>query len=311
MNTLLENFTSMVVRVANFLVEQVVLLTPLHKYTETKTGFDGHLAELQTTSMQQQTNTKGRTLLKQQRKTELIESLMQVVTFLMAYATLESKTELLSQVDTKPFKLRKLAVNSLRALAQEIWETATALQTAIEPYGLRDAHLDNLQAAIAAFVAVMQMPQESKDLKKQLTARLKQLRQTLETDLDKFDKLIDLLWETNPELCELYYNLRGIDELGGSKVALTGKATDADTGIGMKAVIFTFTKTPNGKEAGSPELTKSVKRSGAKGGFMLKSLAPGTYSCSVTFEGYLTQTFNVYVNAGVLTRVSVALVKAA
>jgi hypothetical protein len=312
MNTRLENYMSMVVRVRDFLVEHVLILTPLNKYTETKTSYDGHITELQTTSMQQQSNNKGRALLKKQRKFELISFTMQVVSILIAYATFEEKPDLLTQINYNRSKLMKLAINSLREKTLEVWEVATALQAALDAYGLRDAHLDNLAAAIEAFELVMQKPQESKSLRKELTARLKLLRKALDTDLDKLDKLVDLLREIDLVLHTQYYNMRRIDDNGRTKIALTASTIDSITGAGLENAKYTFEPADTGvKEAGSPEFTKSVKFTSINGGFRIKSLPTGTYSCTVELKGYITQTFNVYVNAGVLTRVKVALVKTA
>jgi hypothetical protein len=60
-------------------------------------------------------------------------------------------------------------------------------------------------------------------------------------------------------------------------------------------------------KSGGGDLQKGVKKTASKGRFSIKTLASGTYLVTATKEGYATQTTTLYVNAGELTNITLAL----
>lgn len=84
---------------------------------------------------------------------------------------------------------------------------------------------------------------------------------------------------------------------------------EAGNGMGQKGVLLEIAEQAGDAKKASSELTKTVKRTSDMGGITAKALNDGTYLITATKPGFVTQTMQVYVSGGEMTKVVIELEK--
>jgi len=121
--------------------------------------------------------------------------------------------------------------------------------------------------------------------KKSTTSYLAEAYKKADRVLSDMDKEVEIIRSSEPKFYSEYKVIRKID-LPTDVMGLIAKITDAETGTGIPNATATFTL--NGSTA-----EPIVKQSAEKGGFQIKTIAPGIYTVVITKIGYNPQTLTV------------------
>jgi len=130
--------------------------------------------------------------------------------------------------------------------------------------------------------------------------------------LDNIDALVEIVRISQPEFYSGYKSARKIIDTAVGSLQVKGFVTDASTGEGLKGatVSFELNNNSNGLLKAKASSSESVKKKTAdKGGFNIKTLTEGTYSATVSKNGYADVVTTIAVTNGELAMLNVELVK--
>jgi len=228
---------------------------------------------------------------------------------MVAYATVKKDNELLKLVKINITTLRKSRDNDLVSHSLKLCDAAEALLPAVTTFMVTQADITHIRTLCAAFLVNMPKPKESVKDKSEVLLAIKKLMKETDASFLEMDAIMLIVRYSKPEFYAHYSSSRVVVNTGARKLAVQCKFTDAVTGLGLKGVqaVFELVTDAEMKSASGAELVKNVKKSSAKGGLNIKTMAAGTYLVTVSKQGYVTQTATIYVNAGELTSVTMAL----
>jgi len=119
--------------------------------------------------------------------------------------------------------------------------------------------------------------------------------------LSYMDKEVEIIRSSEPKFYSEYKTIRKVD-LPTDVMQVVAKITDSETGAGIPNA--TATLTLDGGKA-----DPIVKQSAEKGGFQIKTIAPGIYTVKVEKLGYLTQTLSIIITGDEPYNLAVKMVK--
>jgi hypothetical protein len=309
MDTYVENRNTMHVSSQSCLNANADKLTMLPDYPEIKAAFDANLMETGKLLGEQSMDKRGATMEKKTEKAGLVGILMKISRYVVAYATSKELYDLLQKMKLAQSKLDKTADTTLKDKADEILRLTKENLAAVLPYGLTSDMLTDMQEKIDSYFAVVPKPKLTRKRSGELRKEIAQRQKQSDALLVKIDALVATLKDTEPMFCGTYAGARKLGNEGIRHIALKVQVNEAGSGAGIsKAMLELAQQAAAGMKAGT-DLMKSVKFTGGKGGSLTKSLESGTYLLTVSKAGYVTQTVTVYVTAGEMTGVVVALVK--
>jgi Carboxypeptidase regulatory-like domain len=298
-----ESRFSMQLVVRDYLVSNSGITATLPNYAGFFSGVSSGIIEIQEIRAQQEADKTGIAGSKTQLKASLIALAMDVSRKVVAYATIVDNKELLEEVNYVESELRTSADTILKDRCQVIYDRANANLAALAPYGVTAAIVANLLTALTAYNVAIPKPRLGITDKKRATEKLVVLLKEVDENLAKIDVLVEIVRVTEVDFYNEYKNVRKIVETGVGALAVKGKITDADSGIGLAGASIGFAV-----EGGSGGVVK-VKKSASKGGFNVKSLAEGSYTVTVSKPGYKDGVAVVHVTDGLLSVVEVGLEK--
>lgn len=297
--------------VLDFLQNNEAITQNLPNYQVLKTSLQDKIASIRLHAQDQERDNSGTTVNKEKLRQDIINRTDNLSGKLIAYATFEEKEELLKFISFTRTDLERSTDHLLPFHVKEVCDNALKHMDALPAYEVEKTEVTDLQKKCDDFQKIVPQPTEKrKDVGTATTALHKEMNSTDELLLD-MDKLMLVKRYSEPAFFDRYSKSRGITFPGSRTLAVKAQITDAATGEGVKGVTadyeFSTQKGSKKKTSGGGDLQKGVKKSAAKGGFYIKTLDPGTYIFTFSKEGYATQTVTVYVNAGEMAKVKIAL----
>jgi hypothetical protein len=309
MDTLVENRNTMHVNTQSCLEANDEKMTGMPDYTAFKSEFSSNLKDTGKLLGELSLSSKGVAQDKNAAKLLLIADIMKVSRIMVAYATSKEIFELLKKVKLAESRLVKMQDTALKDAADEILRIANENKTILLTYGLTGQMLVDAQTKTDVYFAIMPKPKLTKKREQEIRKEIKERQKQSDKILGKIDAMVATLEETEPLFCGTYFGMRKVDHAGLRHLSLKVQVNDSETKMGVKGVVLEIEQQAgNGKEAGT-ELTKSVKRTGDKGGCFIKNLGSGTYLIKAGKEGYVTQMITAYVNEGEMTGIVIEIAK--
>lgn len=311
MNNYQESKLSMYLVARDYMTANATILTPLPNFAANQTAFQNAITQIQASGELQNFDKTGIAGGKNQLKQTLVTLAADSSRKLTAYAKFTSNQTLLNEINYSESDLKRRADTNLKDAAQGIYDRAQPIVASLATYGITAATQTALLNAINAFNTAIPKPRLGITEKKQSTTQLAALFKTADTALENIDTAVEIVRLTQVNFYNGYKAARKLVLTGGGSVSVKGIVTDASNGEPLKSVTLKFST--NGTSAklksanGNSDLTK---KTADKGGFMIKTLAEGTYQVTITKPGYKEQTVTVNVSDGEMSVLDIKLDKA-
>jgi len=261
------------------------IVAKLPNAQEYLTELDAAILEIQTYKKLQQEGNKELTEQEKELKAKLIAELLETQRRLQAYATRVKDNLLLETTNLSKTDMNRMDELDLIAYAKMIYSKVDSLLVNLEKYELNAATQKILKDVTAQFEELNPESGKSEVDKKSTTGYLAEAYKKADTVLSYMDKEVEIIRSSEPKFYSEYKTIRKVD-LPTDVMKVVAKITDAETGAGIPNATATFTL--NGSTA-----EPIVKQSAEKGGFQIKTIAPGIYTVVITKIGYKTQTLTV------------------
>jgi hypothetical protein len=284
-----ESKLSMYLATRDFMTANVTILTALPNFAANQTAFQGAITQIQVNSTLQVFDKTGIAANKSAAKKTLIGLAVDTARKVTAYAKLNNNQTLLMEVNYSESGLKKLPDTTLRDAAQGIYDRTQSNLAALATYGITAAMQTALQNAITAYNTEVPKPRLGITERKQATMLLASLFKTADGALDNIDATVEIVRNTQPNFYNGYKTARKIVVTGAGSLAAKCVVTEAATGNPLPVATVKFVLD------GGLVLTK---KTAAKGGFVVKTLAAGTYAVSASKPGYKDKELSLYLSEG-------------
>jgi len=311
MNIYQESKLSMYLAACDYMNANTTILNPLPNFSANQTAFQNAITQIKANGEQQNFDKTVIAGSKSQLKQNLVTLAADASRKLTAYAKFTNNQTLLSEVNYSESELKRRADTNLRDAAQGIYDRAQPIVASSATYGITAATQTALLNAINAFNTAIPKPRLGITEKKQSTTQLAKLFKTADTALDNIDTAVEIVRLTQVNFYNGYKAARKLVLTGGGSVSVKGIVIDALTGEPLKSATLKFVtngtlaklKTPNGN-------SDITKKTADKGGFMVKTLAEGTYQVIISKPGYKEQIVTVNVSDREMSVLDIKLEKA-
>jgi len=308
MNNTQESTLSMSVGTINYLNKNASITSNLPGFEPLFTKFKENTNGILVLREQQEIDKSGITENKELLRADLVAKAYDISHKTEVYATLVNNLILAKEVHFPETSLSKATDSKLESRVLIIIEKVNAYLSELMPYGVSAADLAALQNVFALFRAAIPGPRAGTIDRKSVTDQLAILFKNNKSVLDKIDLLIDIVRLSQPVFYSGYKNSRKIIQTGNGSLALTARVLDADTGIGIKGVKFTFVpQNGNGESFKSEE--PMVKITAQKGRLNIKNMSDGAYRTIVAKTGYKQKELIVNKAAGDRIKLNIQLEK--
>lgn len=217
----------------------------------------------------------GITLDKGADRTKLCKLVSNIARFAFAYASATKNETLKAEVDYSHSKFLLLREDQLVSISQNIHDIGITNLPALKDYGITDAKLTELQAAIDAFKASIPKPRAAKGQKITMTGNLEELfAQTDDILINQMDALLSNFETAHPNFVKDYRVARRIKDPATTATQLKGKITNKSDGKPVKDATITVV-----------ELALTTKSNSA-GNYKFKPIDYGEYTIKVTATGF-------------------------
>jgi hypothetical protein len=309
MNKKQENRFSMYLATVDFCELNTDIITPLPNFSTNLSSVKTICDQIHVIIETQAADISGTTADKNVLKENLIVPAADTARKLVAFAKLTNNQKLQKEISYTDSDLRRMPNAILPDTAKLIYDRAQANLPSMANYLVTVETQTVLLKAITDYKLVMVSPRVEKVSQVQTTKQLLELFVAGDKALANMDAVVEIVRVSQPNFYMGYKLARKVIESGNTKLTVKGLVTDAQTGDPVKGVILSFwldgdaTKTT---ATGEPSL---VKKTAAKGGFNVSSLAAGTYRVTLQKVGYAEQSQTIFVNDGELTTMNVQLTK--
>jgi len=305
-----ESKLKMYLVVKEFVNLYLSIANALPNFSEFFAAFVSAITQIQTHGEQQKFNKSGLKTSKGELKKILVALAVDASRKLQAYAKYTKNQLLLSETKYPESDLKSAADNALRDIAQGLYDRGQSNLAALEIYGLTAETQTALLNAINAFVESIPKPRLGSNDKKQSTLLLANGYKAADEALDNMDTLVEIVKVSQANFYNGYQSAKKMVATGSGSLTVKGLVNDAITGEALKGVLLSFVLESNAMLAKSAkDAVTLVKKTAAKGGFNIKSLAAGVYVVTISKYGYADQTVNISVTPGEQTVLNIQLVK--
>ncbi len=303
MNTLQENRLSMYLAVRDFLLRYPVVTKDLPGFSENFMELQKLITDIQSIAEIQKSGTKGHTLQKRSLREELIRLTLDTSYKINAFAKLSQDLKLQEDVKMTRARLNRATDTGLRDFARIICEKAESNLESLKGYGVTNDKLAIFLDAIQKYNASISGPRIARTEILKATRQLEVLFDNAGDMIENIESVIGIVRYSQPDFINGFRGARKVVNNSSGSLALKGYAFDARSGNAIKGVKFVF-RNQNGIIAPG---TGIVKTTAAKGGFIIRSMAQGTYTVIVSKPGYRERTVTVVVANGEKTELRVEL----
>ena len=208
-------------------------------------------------------------------KQMLCQKAADVASIISAYAAANNNNTLGEQVDYSLSKLQKTRDDQLSPLCQNIHDVGNTNLNEIKDFGLSSAILADLQTAITNFSASTPKPRTAMSHRKTHLSNLADLFKATDLILKgQMDKMIVGFKATEPNFVKDYKSNRVIVDPGTTSTQLKGVVYASADDKAIKDATVTIVET-------GASVTTS-----ATGKYSFKPVPPGTYTVTVTADGF-------------------------
>jgi len=307
MNSKQQSKYNMYLTTDDFLSANDSITTTLPRYQEFHVSFQNGISQIRLSNEQQSIDKSGIANKKSQLRKLLVKLGADTSRKIQSYAKIENNQILLSESDFK------YATDSdLETFAQSTYDTAQTQLGNLAQYGVTNETQNDLIRALTDFRAAMPTPRNGAIGTKLSTEQIAKAFTATDKALDNIDALVEIVRISQPEFYSGYKSARKIIDTAVGSLQVKGFVTDASTGEGLKGatVSFELNNNSNGLLKAKASSSESVKKKTAdKGGFNIKTLTEGTYSATVSKNGYADVVTTIAVTNGELAMLNVELVK--
>lgn len=217
----------------------------------------------------------GLAVSKKTSKQDMCAPAADIAGVVFAFADATGNSALKAEVDYSLSDLLKLKDSLVAPRCQNIHDKSVENKTALVDYGITNAMLTNLQAAIDSYTETIPKPRTAVSNRKTLNANIVQLFKDIDSILlNQMDKLVVTFRAAHPDFVSTYFNVRRITDPAVTATQLKGVVTSAADGSAIKDAMVTIV-----------ELSKTAKTK-ASGEYKFKPIAKGTYTVRVTKTGF-------------------------
>jgi len=231
---------------------------------------------------------KGTTTISNQQKeqkAQLKSRILEDSVKLKAYANHQSNSGLVEFCSTTPTKLDKLNDTEFVVYAKSLYGYIGESLTDLTRYQLSAETQASLLDLITGFELINPALSNAKGGYKNLSGNLVENFKEADAIVAKLDTEVEMIKSTDTQVYNIYRTKRKVDYNTDSN-DLVGHVQDAATDAGLPNATLTFTLNDS-------TAAPIVKTSAEKGGFQIKTIAPGFYTVVITKIGYQTQTLPI------------------
>lgn len=177
--------------------------------------FAGHVDAIQETAESQETGITGATRDKNTAQSVLAEAAYPVGTAVVAWATVEGNNQLVARVHHPRSDYYRRRDTEVESIGRTVLAAATENLADLADYGVTQAKLDTLSAAIDTYHAALTAPRSAITDRSVATAALAEYFDAADTVLKgRMDRLVPILASAAPEFGTDYENARIIVDSG-------------------------------------------------------------------------------------------------
>lgn len=311
MTSLQEARLSMYFAFKDFQAPYTSITNPLPNYTNNSTVFVNTITQIQNIAEQQKMSKKGITNIKKQAKETLIIMASDYARKLSVFAKFTNNQTLAQEVNFTESKLRQIADTAVKDYAQIVYDRAQTNVSALATYSITAATQTLLLNAITTYNNSIGKPRASRVESVKTTKQLDTLFKIADTILQDMDAAVEIVRLTQAEFYDSYKKARKVIDTRRRPLDVKCIVVDAVTGEGLKDVNVSFVleNNENISKSNKPVVNVVVKKTAAKGGFYIKSIAAGIYTVIVQKIGYANQKINVAIPDSELTELRFKLEK--
>jgi len=312
MNSKQQSKYNMYLTTDDFLSANDSITTTLPRYQEFHVSFQNGISQIRLSNEQQSIDKSGIANKKSQLRKLLVKLGADTSRKIQSYAKIENNQILLSEAKFSESDFKYATDSDLETFAQSTYDTAQTQLGNLAQYGVTNETQNDLIRALTDFRAAMPTPRNGAIGTKLSTEQIAKAFTATDKALDNIDALVEIVRISQPEFYSGYKSARKIIDTAAGSLQIKGFVTDASTGEGLKGatVSLELNNNSNGLLKAKASSSESVKKKTAdKGGFNIKSLPEGTYSATVSKNGYADVVTTIAVTNGELAMLNVELVK--
>jgi len=312
MNSKQQSKYNMYLTADEFLSANDSITTTLPRYQEFRASFQNGISQIRSSNEQQSIDKSGIANKKSQLRKLLVKLGADTSRKIQSYAKIENNQILLSEAKFTESDFKSASDSDLETFAQSTYDTAQTQLGNLAQYGVTNETQNDLIRALTDFRAAMPTPRNGAIGTKLSTEQIAKAFTATDKALDNIDALVEIVRISQPEFYSGYKSARKIIDTAVGSLQVKGFVTDASTGEGLKGatVSFELNNNSNGLLKAKASSSESVKKKTAdKGGFNIKTLTEGTYSATVSKNGYADVVTTIAVTNGELAMLNVELVK--
>lgn len=312
MNSKQQSKYNMYLATDEFLTANNSITTLLPRYEEFYVTFKNGIIQIRSSNEQQSIDKSGIAGNKGKLRKLLVKLGADTSRKIQAYAKIENNQILLSESKFTESDFKYASDSDLEAFAQSTYDTAQTQLGNLATYGVTNETQTALSGALSDFRTAIPTPRNGTIGTKLSTEQIAKAFTTTDEALDNIDALVEIVRISQPEFYSGYKSARKIIDTGAGSLQVKGLITDSGTGEGLKGATVSFALNNNGNGLLKAKATSSEslkKRTADKGRFNIKSLPEGTYSATVSKNGYADVVTTIAVTNGELAELNVELVK--
>ena len=236
-----------------------------------------------------------------EQKAQLKSRILEDGQKLKAYANYQNNADLVAFCSTTDSKLGKLNDTEFVVHAKSLYGYIGEALRPLARYQLTPETQASLLDLITGFELINPALSNAQGSYKNLSGNLVENYKEADAIVAKLDIEMELVKSSDTQVYNLYRTKRKVDYSIDSN-DLVGHIYDAETGAGLPNATLTFTLNDS-------TAAPIVKTSADKGGFQIKTIAPGIYTVVITKIGYQTQTLPITIMGDDQFSLDVRLVK--
>lgn len=298
-------------QVAHLLLNNTEITDELPEFEALFVLFRERIDRLWLLYQEQSINMTGVTKHKKGIREDVVQRTITLSGKVMAYATMKEDIELFKRAKLTKSELDTCADDVLLDKAATTCDIAEPLVSKLGVFKVTVEEIAGLRQEYADFKLIMPEPMKNRSNLKAVTAEVRSLMKETNALLYKLDILMQILFYSQHMFYLMYRLTRKVHIRGLRHLAMHGRITDAETGLGIAGVNLCIAKdgatARKSKAKTQPNIL--IKLTAAQGGYRVKTLKEGTYIVTATKEGYEPQEYTAYINKGELTVVKMGLVR--
>lgn len=263
---------------------------------------DEALLLIQTNSIQQQFKRGGVAKSKNQQRDKLEIMILDNGNRIHAFAKYIKNTLLTTETKFSKSSLKNKTDLELHETATGLYSRITTNLDELDSYGLTDLSQKEFKNCFDLFNEAIPSIKQTMVNHKESTIQINKGFKDADIAIDNLDTLVEILRFSNPVFYFDYKSTRMIIDTASITLAVKGKIVDTDNNT-VKGVDITFIDKNNNN------VVVLNKKTAAKGGFTVKSLAEGEYRLLIGKTGYISQTLDIVVTNRETTFLNISISK--